>query len=130
MLPLLSKGLSSSRSYGVNLPSSFNIVHSHALVYATFPPDSVYSTVLFLPFFLPAEISCLLNFLPSHDLSARSWWENTHRIRFSPKNLGTVFYHSPGISFRVLNSLKPGIFGGTLSVLIATYASICNSDLH
>ena len=34
-----------SRSYGVNLPSSFTTVLSSALVYSTHPPVSVYGTV-------------------------------------------------------------------------------------
>jgi hypothetical protein len=34
-----------SRSYGGNLPSSFNIVLSSALVFSTYPPVSVWGTV-------------------------------------------------------------------------------------
>lgn len=34
-----------SRSYGANLPSSFNIIILYALVYSTNPPESVFSTV-------------------------------------------------------------------------------------
>ena len=40
-----------SRSYGGNLPSSFNIVLSSALVYSTCPPVSVSGTVLSLELF-------------------------------------------------------------------------------
>ena len=40
-----------SRSYGVNLPSSFNIVLSSALVYSTSPPVSVSGTVYPLALF-------------------------------------------------------------------------------
>jgi len=29
----------------LNLPSSFSIIHSHALVYSTYSPESVYGTV-------------------------------------------------------------------------------------
>jgi len=39
------------RSYGVNLPSSFNIVLSSALVYSTSPPVSVSGTVYKLELF-------------------------------------------------------------------------------
>ncbi len=40
-----------SRSYACNLPSSFNIVLSSALVYSTCPPVSVWGTVLMLELF-------------------------------------------------------------------------------
>ena len=40
-----------SRSYGGNLPSSFNIVLSSALVYSTSPPVSVWGTVYTLELF-------------------------------------------------------------------------------
>ena len=43
---LPSNGAPFSRSYGGNLPSSFNIVLSSALVYSTCPPVSVSGTVL------------------------------------------------------------------------------------
>ena len=40
-----------SRSYKCNLPSSFNIVLSSALVYSTCPPVSVWGTVLTMELF-------------------------------------------------------------------------------
>ena len=40
-----------SRSYGGNLPSSFNIVLSNALVFSTYPPVSVWGTVYMLELF-------------------------------------------------------------------------------
>jgi len=45
-----------SRSYGGNLPSSFNIVLSSALVCSTYPPVSVSGTVLMMELF-PGTIS-------------------------------------------------------------------------
>ena len=39
------------RSYGVNLPSSFNTILSNALVYSTSPPVSVWGTVYTLELF-------------------------------------------------------------------------------
>ena len=44
-------GYSLSRSYGVILPSSFNIVLSSALVFSTCPPVSVWGTVYTLELF-------------------------------------------------------------------------------
>ena len=41
-----------SRSYGCNLPSSFNMVLSSALVYSTCPPVSVWGTVYMGSYFL------------------------------------------------------------------------------
>ncbi len=43
-LYLRKNGASLSRSYGCNLPSSFNILLSSALVYSTSPPVSVWGT--------------------------------------------------------------------------------------
>ena len=40
-----------SRSYESNLPSSFNIVLSNALVFSTYPPVSVWGTVYMLELF-------------------------------------------------------------------------------
>ena len=48
-------GSSLSRSYGGNLPSSFNIILSSALVYSTRPPVSVSGTVYTLGLF-PGEL--------------------------------------------------------------------------
>ncbi len=45
--PISSIRLSLSRSYRVILPSSFNVVISYALVFSTYPPVLVCSTVLF-----------------------------------------------------------------------------------
>ena len=45
-----------SRSYGVNLPSSFNILLSSALVYSTSPPVSVWGTV-YTPGLFPGTAS-------------------------------------------------------------------------
>jgi len=49
-------GASLSRSYGGNLPSSFNAVLSSALVYSTCPPVSVWGTVYTLELF-PGPLS-------------------------------------------------------------------------
>ncbi len=48
-----------SRSYGVNLPSSFNTILSSALVYSTRPPVSVWGTVICQSYFLEA-LHCTL----------------------------------------------------------------------
>ena len=45
------EGYPLSRSYGVNLPSSFNTILSSALVYSTSPPVSVSGTVYTLELF-------------------------------------------------------------------------------
>ena len=45
------RGYPLSRSYGVNLPSSFNTILSSALVYSTSPPVSVSGTVYTLELF-------------------------------------------------------------------------------
>ena len=56
-----------SRSYASNLPSSFNIVLSSALVYSTCPPVSVYGTVLCRGYFLE-QLNCNQNPLISYNL--------------------------------------------------------------
>src|ERR1700694_1303216 len=130
MLPLFLEGLSLSRSYRVILPSSFNIVISYALVFSTIPPASVFDTVLFLLAFLAlsghvtVRLYDRLNRLI--DVGTR---EYPSCSVFTRDTLGPSFT-VPSKIFRLLDSPKPGIFGGTFSVLIATYASICSSGVN
>jgi hypothetical protein len=129
MPPLLLKWPSLSRSYRVILPSSFNVVLSYALVFSTIPPASVSSTVLFLFTFL-----ALFNNIVNVTLRVAT---SLNRGRIKEYPLYPIFMELlrdrlfPSIgSLRCFDGAKPWIFGGTFSVLIATYASICNSDVN
>ena len=66
-----------SRSYGGNLPSSFNIVLSSALVYSTSPPVSVWGTVYIWGLF-PGTPSLLTQ---SNKREQYTGFVTTHRLR-------------------------------------------------
>ena len=56
------KSYSFSRSYGAILPSSFNTIHSSALIYSICSPVSVFSTVFkYISFFLKIIKNMYLN---------------------------------------------------------------------
>ena len=73
------------RSYASNLPNSFNIVLSSALVYSTCPPVSVYGTVLRRCYF-PGQRNCKKNPLISYNLrnpSPPNWCRNINLLPIS-----------------------------------------------
>jgi hypothetical protein len=74
---LPTKGSPFFRSYGCNLPSSFSIVLSSALVYSTCPPVSVWGTVYMWELF-PATSTPQLQSNKEPQLSR---WVTTHRFR-------------------------------------------------
>jgi hypothetical protein len=130
MPPLLLKGSSSSRSYRVILPSSFNIVLSYALVFSTIPPASVFSTVLFsYPFPALSNFLIVLLYTKLKRLIEVGTGEYPLCHVFT-ESLRDRLSSFPRKFFHFLNEPKPWIFGGTLPVLIATYASICNSGVN
>jgi hypothetical protein len=99
-----------SRSYGVNLPSSFTRVLSNALVFSTCPPVSVCGTVL--------QSSTLRGFSWKLGINYFSYTEIYNRHRVSaltsiriclntlPTHLNRDFQHSASLTFSVPPSLQ------------------------
>ena len=104
-----------SRSYGGNLPSSFNIVLSSALVYSTSPPVSVWGTVYTWGLF-PGTPSSPTQ---SNKREQYTGFVTTHRLRninlipigyaFRPRLRGRLTLR--GLALR----RKPWTFGGSVS---------------
>ncbi len=118
-----------SRSYGVNLPSSFSTVLSIALVYSTSPPVSVWGTVLRWGYFLERLRSpdnpISLNYChhPSHP--TRPWNINQVPIDygFRPRLRGRLTLR------RLALRRNPWTFGVSVShTHLATHVSILTSD--
>ena len=118
-----------SRSYGVILPSSFNIVLSSALVYSTSPPVSVSGTVYTLELF-PGP--------PSPHLQSDKEIRYTGVVTSSrPTNINVVpidYGFRPRLRGRLtLRGLalrrNPWTFGDSVShTVVATHVSILTSD--
>ena len=104
-----------SRSYEVNLPSSFNIILSSALVCSTRPPVSVSGTVLCWSYFLEV-LACLTQSNKRKHISAfvtSSWLRNIHLIPidydFRPRLRGRLTLR--GLPLR----RNPWSYGGSVS---------------
>ena len=126
---LLAWGHPFSRSYGVNLPSSFSIIVSNALVCSTYPPESVYGTVINVvaisrPAFTAQKIllSCTIytgvtiHWLRNINLIPIDYCFRTH-LRGRLTLFGKPWIGNLGFSAGVL-----------LSLLYVTYVSICTSS--
>lgn len=111
-----------SRSYGGNLPSSFNIVLSSAWVYSTSPPVSVSGTVYTLELF-PGPPS-----LPNQSVKTRQLTEGVTSSR--PRNINLVpidYGFRPRLRGRLtLRGLalrrNPWTFGDSVSHTVCRYS--------
>ena len=142
-----------SRSYGVNLPSSFAVIHSSTLGFSPHPPVSVYGTgrialneqQIFLQVWLPALSGCpkapgtvgfqspyvLQPPIPSGGGSVTSRSLLFLQCEYRNINRSVIRFASrlPLSSRLTLSRLtllrKPGVFGVNISIfIIVTYAYI------
>ena len=112
-----------SRSYECNLPSSFKIVLSSALVYSTHPPVSVYGTVymrrLFPGNFNPASLNPIIRY----KISTSSLF-----LRFRNINLIPISYaFQPCLRGRLTLpwltlDRKPWVYGENVSHIFCRYS--------
>ena len=118
-----------SRSYGVNLPSSFNIVLSIALVYSTSPPVSVSGTVYALGLF-PGTPSLPTQSDKGKQLTAFVTSSRPRNINLVPIDYGFRPRLRGRLTLRGLALRRnPWTFGDSVSrTVLATHVSIFTSD--
>ena len=118
-----------SRSYGGNLPSSFNIVLSSALVYSTCPPVSVWGTVYTLELF-PGTPTLPTQSNKHEQLSAFVTSSRPRNINLVPIDYGFRPRLRGRLTLRGLALRRnPWIFGVRVShPHLATHVSILTSD--
>ena len=119
-----------SRSYGVNLPSSFNIVLSSALVCSTCPPVSVSGTVLALGLF-PGTPSPHVQSDKDARLTALVTTSRPRNINLVPIDYGFRPRLRGRLTLRGLALRRnPWTFGVSVShTHLATHVSISTSDI-
>ena len=119
-----------SRSYGVNLPSSFNIVLSSALVCSTCPPVSVSGTVLALGLF-PGTPSPHVQSDKDARLTAFVTTSRPRNINLVPIDYGFRPRLRGRLTLRGLALRRnPWTFGVSVShTHLATHVSISTSDI-
>jgi hypothetical protein len=118
-----------SRSYGCNLPSSFSIVLSSALVFSTIPPVSVWGTVYMWKLFPGCH---------SSPFQSNKEEQVTATVTFHrPTNINVVpidYAFRPRLRsrltlFRLTLNRNPWNFGESVShTLLVTHVSILSSD--
>ena len=118
-----------SRSYACNLPSSFNIVLSSALVYSTYPPVSVSGTVSRLSYFLD-PLHCTSNPLRMYNLRKPSlqtgWGLLTPFPSTTPLSL-VLGTGSPCADYLYAGTLGFSATGSS-TLFVVTHVSIRTSD--
>ena len=104
-----------SRSYRGNLPSSFNTILSNALVYSTYPPVSVYSTVVSSELF-PGTASLQAQSVKNLQLRQFVTSDRCRNINLLPIHYGSRPRVRGRLTLRRLAlRRKPWIFGGSVS---------------
>jgi len=127
---LPSYGASFSRSYGCNLPSSFRIVLSSALVFSTIPPVSVWGTVIMCGGYFLAPLHGTSNPIRKYNLRDAShihWPTNINVVpidyAFLPRLRGRLTLR------RLALRRNPWNFGVSVShTHLVTHVSILTSD--